>query len=210
MKDVFKEIAVLPGVAGSCLFSKSRGNICSELPADFSDDRIRDVAHHCSRLMQMAEVAGLGLQVLALRFDRFTLLAMPVDKDTSLLTVCDAESNCSLVATTISMLAGDLASWLGSSRSGPGRDGTPAPSTPPVEAITEELSPLLQGIGEALAFAIGPVADLVLEDHLDRWRRKGPQTRTRLGELVEMLSEEIDDEESIAEFKKRVEKVLQG
>lgn len=212
MPDVFKEIAVLPGVAGTCLFSRSRGNLGSDLPAYFSENKVKEVVHHCARLMQMGEVAGLDMQILALGFDRFTLLAMPVDKETILLTVCEADSNCSLVATTISMLAGELQSWLGQSAAAP--PAGPAEPPPPAKkkqvAPEENLAPLLAEIGAALAFAIGPVAGLVLDDYVDRWREGGAATKARLAELAEMLVQEIDDEQLAADFRKRMAGLLQG
>ena len=211
MPDVFKEIAVLPGVAGSCLFSRSRGNLSSDLPDYFAENKVQEVAHHCARLMQMGAVAGLDLQILALAFDRFTLLAMPVDKETILLTVCEADSNCSLVATTISMLAGELQSWLVQSAAAPaGPAATPQPAKKKQAAPEENLDPLLAGIGEALAFAIGPVAGLVLDDYVDRWREGGAAAKSRLAELAEMLVQEIDDAQLAADFRKRVAGLLKG
>ncbi|MBI4792109.1 MAG: hypothetical protein HY789_05125 [Deltaproteobacteria bacterium] len=212
MPDVFKEIAVLPGVAGSCLFSRSRGNLSSDLPDYFAENKVQEVAHHCARLMQMGAVAGLDLQILALAFDRFTLLAMPVDKETILLTVCEADSNCSLVATTISMLAGELQSWLVQSAAAPpaGPAATPQPAKKKQAAPEENLDPLLAGIGEALAFAIGPVAGLVLDDYVERWREGGAAAKSRLAELAEMLVQEIDDAQLATDFRKRVAGLLKG
>jgi predicted regulator of Ras-like GTPase activity (Roadblock/LC7/MglB family) len=210
MTDVFKEIAVLPGVAGSCLFNRSRGSLSSDLPASFAADQVQEVVHQCARLLQMGEVAGLDMQILALAFDRFTLLAMPVDKETILLTVCEADSNCSLVATTISMLAGELQSWLvqsaAASAGAPAATASPAGKKP--AAPEENLAPLLTEIGEALAFAIGPVAGLVLEDYVERWGEKGAATKSRLAELTEMLVQEIDDERLAADFRKRLAGLL--
>ena len=122
MKDVLNEIAVLPGVVGSCLFSKERGQICSGLPPSFTDESVLTIANRVTRLVQMGGMVDMDVQTIALRYDIYTIMTMPVDSDTLLVIACESRSNCSLIATTISMLAGELQSRLA-------KESIPSPDT---------------------------------------------------------------------------------
>ena len=55
----------------------------------------------------------------------------------------------------------------------------------------------------ALAFVVGPMADMVFDDNVALWTQKKLASTSRLPELIEMLAGEIGDD-SAAEFKERV------
>ena len=204
MKDVLNEIDVLPGVVGSCLFSKERGQICSGLPPSFTDEAVLTIANRVTRLVQMGGMVDMDVQTIALRYDIYTIMTMPVDSDTLLVIACESRSNCSLIATTISMLAGELQSRLAKARS-------PHP-VPDIKEIAgksddgqeaERTASLLKQVRGALAFVVGPMADMVFDDNVALWTQKKPASTSRLPELIEMLAGEIGND-SAAEFKEKV------
>jgi len=202
MKDVLKEIDVLPGVVGSCIYSKERGQICSGLPSSFTDESVLTIANRVTRLVQMGVMVDMDVQTIALRYDMYTIMAMSLDGDTLLLIACESRSNCSLIATTISMLAGELQSRLAkNSTPSPGRKETSGKSGDGNEA--ERTASLLKQVRGALAFVVGPMADMVFDDNVALWTQKKPAGMSRLPELIEMLAGEIGDD-SAAEFKEKV------
>ncbi|MBI5593801.1 MAG: hypothetical protein HY881_25385 [Deltaproteobacteria bacterium] len=206
MKDVLNEIAVLPGVVGSCLFNKERGQICSGLPPSFTDESVLTIANRVTRLVQMGGMVDMDVQTIALRYDIYTIMTMPVDSDTLLVIACESRSNCSLIATTISMLAGELQSRLAKEfASVPEAKETAAKPDNGKEA--ERTASQLKQIRGALAFVVGPMADMVFDDNVALWTQKKPASSSRLPELIEMLAAEIDDDSAV-EFKKKVNEVL--
>ena len=202
MKDVLKEIDVLPGVVGSCIYSKERGQVCSGLPPSFTDESILTIANRVTRLVQMGVMVDMDVQTIALRYDMYTIMAMSLDGDTLLLIACESRSNCSLIATTISMLAGELQSRLA-------KDSTPSPDRKETTGKAgdgneaERTASLLKQVRGALAFVVGPMADMVFDDNVALWTQKKPAGMSRLPELIEMLAGEIGDD-SAAEFKEKV------
>ena len=108
MRKLLQEISVIPGVTGSCIFDKKEGPLCSDLHPSLSKDRLQVVGIHLVRLMQMGTMAGLSITSSHFRFDKYTVIGIPLDIDAVLLTVCDAQANCSLVATSAVMLAADM------------------------------------------------------------------------------------------------------
>ncbi len=196
MQEVLNEIADLPGVVGSCLFSKENGKMCSGLPPAFTDDTVQTIAHHTSRLVQMGGMVDMDIQSVSMRFDTYSVITMPVDGETLLMTACGPQTNSSLVTTTFSMLAGELKNGL-----------SKKPAAPVVQEEVVPIEPLLDRVREALAFVVGPMADMVFDDHLDVWKKKGAAVPARLPELIEMLATEVD-EDSVAEFRKKAQTLL--
>jgi hypothetical protein len=209
MKDVLNEIDVLPGVVGSCLFSKERGQLCSGLPPAFTDEAVLTIANRITRLVQMGGMVDMDVQTIALRYDMYTIMTMPVDTDTLLLIACESRSNCSLIATTISMLAGELQSRLAKSE----KESKPSSGTKEIAGKSdagqdaERTASLLKQVRGALAFVVGPMADMIFDDNVALWTQKKPVSTSRLPELIELLAGEIG-QDSAAEFRERVKAFL--
>jgi hypothetical protein len=204
MRKLLQEISVIPGVTGSCIFDKKEGPLCKLLQQELGEEDLETVGIHLVRLVQMGAVAGLDIHTSHFRFDRYTLIGIPLDQETILVTICDAQANCSLVSTTASMLARDMRSDL--------EHGEPAESGAESDQTAEEdetfLHLLYDEIEQALAAAMGPVAALVMGDCLDRWRQAGPAIPGRVSELISMLEGEIGNPDLARAFTERVEKLL--
>ena len=75
-------------------------------------------------------------------------------------------------------------------------------------AGASDLKPLLDKMEDALASAIGPVAGVVLQDCLSKWKAAGPEVPARLSELAAMLADEIGDPGMVQEFTARIEELM--
>ncbi len=208
MRKLLQEIAVIPGVTGSCIFDKKEGPLCKDLHQDLSEQNVQTVGIHLVRLLQMGSMAGLAISSSHFRFDRYTVIGIPLDSDSILMTICDAQANCSLVATTAAMLAADMRDDLQ-------RDLSPTRTTEPDQdgAGSEKeddtfIQVQLDEVEQALAGAIGPVAAVVMQDYLARWRQAGPSTSARVPELAEMLLQEIGNPELARNFSEKIKSIL--
>ncbi len=208
MRKLLQEIAVIPGVTGSCIFDKKEGPLCKDLHQDLSEQNVQTVGIHLVRLLQMGSMAGLAISSSHFRFDRYTVIGIPLDSDSILMTICDAQANCSLVATTAAMLAADMRDDLQ-------RDLSPTRTTEPDRdgAGSEKeddtfIQIQLDEVEQALAGAIGPVAAVVMQDYLARWRQAGPSTSARVPELAEMLLQEIGNPELARNFSEKIKSIL--
>ena len=208
MRKLLQEIAVIPGVTGSCIFDKKEGPLCKDLHQDLSEQNVQTVGIHLVRLLQMGSMAGLAISSSHFRFDRYTVIGIPLDTDSILMTICDAQANCSLVATTAAMLAADMRDDLQ-------RDLSPDTITEPDHdgAGSEKeddtfIQVQLDEVEQALAGAIGPVAAVVMQDYLARWRQAGPSTSARVPELAEMLLQEIGNPELARNFSEKIKSIL--
>lgn len=208
MKKLLQEISVIPGVAGSCIFDKKEGPLCKDLHPTLSEELIQTVGIHLVRLIQMGRMADLAIQSSHFRFDKYTVVGMPLDTGAVLLTICEAQANCSLVATTAAMLVADMREEL--VRGVPvADDGDDIEEVMIVDENDDaDMQPLYDKIEQILAGAIGPVAGVIMQDYLHKWKQSGPIIPARLAELAKMLEEEIGDSELAKDFSEKIKTVL--
>ena len=215
MEKLLREIAAIPGVTGSCVFDRHRGPLCRDLDSPLTAEMFRDVGMHLVRLVQMGGMCGLSVRSSHFRFDRYTVVGIPLDNGAILMTICETQANCSLIATTAGMLVADMCDSLAGrgGETGPEPESDAAP-TSGQESETDaagtdlEMEGYLRDIEQALAGAIGPVAEVVMQDFLEKWRANGPVIPARLSELAAMLAEEIGDEELASEFRSRIQDII--
>lgn len=213
MRKLLKEISVIPGVTGSCIFDKTAGALCSDFKTNLPVDLTENVGIHFIRLVQMGLMNNLNIKSAHFRFDRYSVVGLPLDTGAILIAICESDANCSLVATTAAMLAEDMRDELSQSSSDSDRQGQGSVSGDSSASVPEQdgassLNPQFKEIESALAGAIGPVAGMVMPDYINRWRRNGATDVSRLGELITLLVEEIGDERLAKEFKSQVKRFL--
>ena len=212
MRKLLKEISVIPGVAGSCIFDKKEGPLCKELHPKLSEDLLQTIGIHFLRLIQMGSMADLDIQSSHFRFDKYTVIGIPVESNAVLLTICESQANCSLVATTAAMLVADMREELDRGVTAVAEPEKQSAAEKQAEVDTEgedeEMLALYQEIETALAGAIGPVAGVVMQDYLEKWKNDGPVIQFRLTELTGMLEKEIGDSELVKDFSKKIQAIL--
>lgn len=212
MQKLVDEIAVIPGVAGSCVFDKTKGMVCKKNDGSLLDKLTDNIGFNFIRLLQMAGMNNLDVKSAQFKFDRFWLIGTRLSEGVILLAICDLQANCSLVASTAQMLAEDMRREVEKDTGGkPGtvssaggakdQDDLPA-------GTGDNLQKPLADIENALAAAIGPVAKMIISDYISRWRQRGPVTSERLPELLDLLAEEIEDPSLVKDFRNQLKHLL--
>ena len=212
MNTISQEFSILPGVIGSCVTDRDKEVFFSDLPDYFTNTMIKEANNNIGRMMQMAKVKGLDPQTMSIRYDKFTVIATPIDANAMLLILCDAGSNTSLVSTTAHMLAPEIKKVLDQAPKPP----TKAPeiqepvetNEPDPDFIDQQTTNALSQIKQALLGTVGPVADMVYDDCLERWTAHNPPNISRIFELVGCISVEIDNPDLFEEFKEKISALL--
>ncbi len=213
MEKLLKEIAAIPGVTGSCVFDRHKGPLCRDLDSPLTAEMFRDAGMHLVRLIQMGKMCDLAIRSSHFRFDRYTVVGIPLNNGAVLMTICETQANCSLIATTAGMLVADMCDSVQEPMDDVGESSTTpaqekAESGSGSDVVDLEMEGYLRDMEQALAGAIGPVAEVVMQDFLEKWRAGGPAVPARLSELAGMLADEIGDEELAAEFRSRIRDIL--
>ncbi len=208
MNELLQEIKLLPGVIGSSLYISGQKEAYSDLPKVFKA-KTADIGRSLERLFKLRQ--GRDISFIEVRFDESVMLMRPVDKEASLITICEGEVNFPLVNMTSSMLIGELKKAVEAIRRGEtaAKEAKPAPQAAAKADVNEimqkgPLAPVMEKLANALALAIGPISDMVMKDTVKAWAKAGPPDESRVPELIEMLCKEIDDSELEKEFREQV------
>ncbi len=208
LKKLLDEISVIPGVSGSCIFDRNDGPLCTNSDANIATDVLIKVGSFLVRMLKMGKMNGLEITGSNYRFDNCTVVSTPLGPDSILLTICENQANCSLVATTAAMLAADMQEQLQRGASPPsiqeGESDFNGLEIEDEKPRNEHLQKCFTQIEEAFAEAIGPVAGMILQDYIVKWQELGPASKDRLDELVEMLLDEISEDVLVQEFKQKI------
>jgi len=212
MNTISKEFSILPGVIGSCVSGQDNAVFLSDLPDFFTSTMVNEASSSIGRMMQMAKVKGLAPQTMSIRYDKFDIIGTPMASNAILLILCDPGSNTALISTTAQMLAPEIEKLI--AQTPPSRPETLVELVP--ESTNEEdqnfidkqTSTALSQIKQALFETVGPIADMVYDDCLDRWTANNPPNVSRIFELVGCISSEIDNPDLFEEFKEKISALL--
>lgn len=217
MNTISKEFSILPGVMGSCVCGQDNTLHLSDLPVFFTDAMINETSTSIGRMIQMAKVKGLAPQTMSIRYDKFDIIAKPIESGGTLLIICEPGSNTALISTTAQMLSPEIEKILAQEPATrkTGAEKVPQPAakaeieneTAP-DFIDNQTSSALSQIKQALLDTVGPVADMVYEDCLERWTASSPASISRIIELVGCISSEIDNPDLFEEFKQEISALL--
>jgi hypothetical protein len=210
MNTISQEFAILPGVMGSCVSDRNKGTFFSSMPDFFTNSMVKEASNNIGRMMQMAAVKGLDPQTMSIRYDKFVIIAMPIDSNAILFILCEPGSNTSLITTTANMLGPEIQKALEQTPDSPVKAAVPEPEEKETDQglITQQTSQALSSIKDALFDTVGPVADMVYDECIERWTASNPPNISRIFELIGCISVEIDNPDLFEEFKEKISALL--
>lgn len=156
----------------------------------------------------MAEVKGLEPQTMFIRYDKFDIIAMPIGTDAILLILCEPGCNTALISTTACMLGPEIKKSLSNKQANVKSQVSETPKNSNQTYINKQTSHALKDIKDALFDTVGPVADMVYDECLERWTANNPPDINRIFELIGCISGEIDNPELFDEFKGKINSLL--
>ena len=108
MEKLLKELAVIPGVTGTCVFDKIVGVLYTDLQTKLPKSLTESLGIHFVRLVQMGRISNLKIQSAHFHFDSQTCDGIPLDTGAVLLIICNSQANSFFIAKTAVMLVADL------------------------------------------------------------------------------------------------------
>ncbi|MFH7319521.1 hypothetical protein ACHHRT_02790 [Desulfurivibrio sp. D14AmB] len=212
MEALLQEITMLPGVRGAFFSMAEPSLLFSEMPADYSPEAMKQLEASLERIFRMNEPCKLSVNSVEMLFDDTLLLAKQAGPGSTLVIMAEPDTNFALLNMTSAMLIGELRNSAEKIRQNPAAAQQVKAQMRKLdyeEAKEEEpLKSALPILQESLARAIGPIADMVIRETVEKWLATGELAKSRFPELVEALCREIDDPPMEQEFRTNVAKVL--
>jgi len=201
MREVLRQLASIPGVVGALASGPKGELLAAEFPPLFDDVGLNQaaalLADETAGFRRIAGPDGL----LQLRYANGRALLKPFASGT-LLVLGTAGVDAQLLGLSLEQASRRLEKAPAASAAGAAGaadDGANPPA---------ELASAREGLTEALARQIGPVAGLVFEEAWSAWSAAGSAARARLPQLVAALAREVDDPEGRARFLDEARRLL--
>lgn len=93
MTSLINELEVIPGVVGACFYDLNSGVKTSNLPSDFSRDRLELIGNHLAKIYATGALTFDNFSGLSLYYDESVVVARTVTADTLCFVVCDPAYN---------------------------------------------------------------------------------------------------------------------
>ncbi len=201
MDSLLQEIAALPKVLGGFIYSGNKRVISSNMPAIFDKNTINTMGTLLARSKQMSSKAQLSITAIDIRYNEVVIVTRPLRQHSILVVICEPGTNRPLLDMMINMVIKDIEKSLNS-----GSQTVPQTGSVPEDDAT--LRPSIEKIKEALADAIGPIAEPIFDDCYEQWSGQGPESKKRLADLAWLICKEIGDEGLESSFMESIKAYL--
>jgi len=205
MQRILDEIKATPGVLGASVFNCKDGIIASNLPELFKPDvqlRIGNILH---RIFKLNPTVQLDVSLFEIEYDEALLLVKRLCDASSILIICNPDTQVHLVNMTTSLLASDLLEKIDDSKK---KDDVPRQPADLESVLKGPLDEKLALMKRALAREIGPIAGKALKKAMGKWLEQGDPSPARLKELANIMELEIDDKAAIATFRNNIYNII--
>lgn len=188
MEQVIATLKDLPGVFGACVYNAEQKVIIDHMPLFLSADTQVGLGVQIMAILSLAREKLTQIRNVTLHFDEVSLIIHTV-ADKTILVLGESHMNERMVSYSLDMLgktefvaAGDKNRVSEAKRSA-------------TSAV--DLSAYIPSLKQGLAKVVGPMADIIFDDALNKWQRAGDFT---FSGLMRVLGDEVDDAQQFDRF----------
>ncbi len=198
MKETLDDLKDLSGVTGACLFHTQNGVIGTNLPSIFTEAKLTEIAKLLAKLLGAGRISFDDLTDIALQYDESVILARGINDSMLIFLMCDPGVNQNLITMSLNLLQQELQT----------QDISAPPKKTPSSATAENVSPVLAQIKEQLPQILGPMADFIFDDVMDKWKEQGKHALSDLPELLELLVEEVHNDDQASRLRAVISPII--
>ncbi len=196
-------IESLPEINGGFLYAPDRGIYSNQATGIADDESLQSVSIKLSKIVSMMTIHFQDTEGIRVTFRDLVLYGVMIKDNDWLFLLYQPSLSYSMVNMTVQMALNIKLEE---------NEITEQPSPPVAEEFDIEdimgpestLGPPLITIQEELATHIGPVAEIVFQDAVEKWSKDAPSIES-LPLLISALELEIDDERAAEEFRNNLE-----
>ncbi len=216
MEKLLNEIKSIPGVTGSYVFSRKHGIMAKQMPDIFKAERLEKMGTQLNRSFTIGKKSKTGIESLEIGFESIKILGYGIDESTCFYVFCQPNSNMALIKMSLDVICMDIleavqnysASLVKQEAAAPA-EKTPAEKvSPKILMASSALGKELGSLKHAFTLAMGPMAEIIMMKVMKKWIAAGNADKSGLNKLVDLLQEQIDDPNTITEFKENTKSIL--
>jgi predicted regulator of Ras-like GTPase activity (Roadblock/LC7/MglB family) len=214
MEEVLKQIKTVPGTLG-CMVYDLHGYVVSHVFPSIFDKKVLSatVTIMSQNLPGLMELTG-GVRMVDFRFQSGRVVVKPVVGG-CLVILCDASINLQLLLISMNLAIKQVETILATAT--PVQQQTAAEPSPTLSANTAspqdliEKGPMavsLQGMQTTLTKFMGPMAQVIFLECVEKWQQDHQPVKAALPQLVDIVVVEIGDPAKMSDYRQRVSTFL--
>jgi len=194
MAEIIEELKDIPGVLGACLFHGQKGLVQTNMPADFTADKLTEVGKLLMKIQSAGRMNFPDLNDLSMHYEDSVILGRELEENLMVFTLCTPSYNQNLVTTTLNLLQQKRISPKASESAGTKNEKMPQ--------VLDELKAHLPKI-------LGPMASIIFDEAVETWEEQGNSSIDNINSLLLLINEEIGDEGKIAYYANMIAPILE-
>lgn len=203
MEEILSELKITPGVLGGFFFHRKNGVLCADMPSVYQDSGLNDMGRQLSKIFAARRLTFPEVHDISLYFTESVMISRAIDEQFFLVLLCDQDVNSSTLSVSMHLAIEERDDELSLAAAGKFSDGLSggAQQLSPQQVLDGPLKQPLEKIQRTLIEMMGPMAELLYEESLERWVAAGRIGVDLLPEFVEMIASEMPDDKKATAFK---------
>ena len=207
MTNLIDELKAIPGVIGASIVAADEGLKATNLPNFFKPERLVLVGNHLHKLYTAGQLSFSDLTDITMNFDESVVVARALDENIILFVICDPNFNNNLLNMSLNLLQDEFkAQNFGTTTAAP---QAPAAVSAEAQASTDpNLDELFSIMEKALGKILGPMAEFIFAEVVEKWTANGVANASRIDELIKLINQEIIDLDKIENYREIIAPAL--
>ena len=214
MEDILRQIKTVPGTLGCLVYDDDNRLLTHVFPGIFDQDTLSAaVATISENLPGLKELTG-GVKMVDFRFQRGRVVVKVIERG-CLVILSENDINFQSLIIALNLAVHQLEKMVALPRTVTPQAAIESKGAEPVSPVSPEsliengaLAPALQGMRGALAKFMGPMAQIIFLECVEKWLENNQPSQSSLSSLADIVAEELGDPAKMADYRGKVSTFL--
>lgn len=210
MQEIISELKMTPDVLGGFFFHRKNGILYKDMPPLYAESGINDMGRQLTKIYAARRLNYPDVRDINLYFTGAAMISHAIDEQFILVLLCDQSVNSSTLSVSVRLAIEEHNDELTLAVAEQLSDGLTggAQKLSSQQALAGPLKQPLDKIQHLLVDLMGPMAELIYEESLEKWIASGRIGEDLLPDFIELIASELPDVKKVKDFKDRCRNLM--
>lgn len=210
LQEIISELKMMPDVHGGFFFHRKNGILYKDVTPMYEDSVLNDMGRQFTKMYAARRLNFPDVRDINLYFTESAMISRAIDEQLFLVLLCDQNVNSGTLSVSLRLAIEDHGAELALAAEGSVAYGLTGgdQKLSSQQALAGPLKQPLDKIQHVLFDLMGPMAELVYEESLEKWMASGRIGEDLLPEFIELIASELPDVKKAKDFKDRCRNLM--
>ena len=210
LQEIISELKMMPDVHGGFFFHRKNGILHKDVAPVYEDAGLNDMGRQITKMYAARRLNFPDVHEINLYFTESAMISRAIDEQLFLVLLCDQNVNSATLSVSLRLAIEEHGAELALAADGSVSVGLTgrAQQLSPQQALAGPLKQPLGKIQHVLVDLMGPMAELIYEESLDKWMASGRIGEDLLPGFIELIASELPDVKKAKDFKERCRNLM--